>query len=211
MPRAAASPRRPPLSDDPRKWLPKTSGIVRTLGVIAIVSGNLVGLAYLYQLTDTLDRRAAVVPAPGAPTTASGFDWATIEADARATDSWLAAGECGFVVMSAALVVVGIGLVREREVWRRIALVWSAVALVVLAGHAALWELGAAPHMVAALDCLRQSHVAPELMAPIISAFQARLSMAETMEFAAIGVLMVFPIALLRLLTRQSVKDGMRG
>jgi hypothetical protein len=131
--------------------------------------------------------------------------------DGQAGEWLVAASATAVLVTWLALIVVGLGLLRHRERWRRVALGWAAFALVVLLGHVAVWEAGVAPHFRAIITRMRESSAAPEAVAPVAAALEARLSQYEAMEVASVAVLGVLPLALLQVLMRQRVKDAMRS
>jgi hypothetical protein len=202
------NPYEPPAdSSAPPAGVPQGSRTVRVLGFAAIVAGCLVTLASAYEVWAAIDQAGnGIIPAGGSH--AAGVD-ATM-ADARAVDVLRACRGVAMIVMSLALVAVGVGLRGERERWRRRALSWSGVALLFLLGRALYWELAIAPHFHAILDRMRGSGVAPDFLEPMLQALETQISLGETMEYATIGVLAVFPVVLLQVLTRRAVRDAMR-
>src|SRR5215472_2921660 len=124
------------------------------LGIVAIVFASLETLATLFDLLTMRMRTAAASSFPAGPDPET-------EAYLRAMREMLVStvpieiARAGImVVMSIALLAVGIGLVRGSELARKLGIVWAGLALVVIAVRVWLWEAFLVPKIAAVTAAL---------------------------------------------------------
>jgi hypothetical protein len=110
------------------------------------------------------------------------------------------------VVMSLALIVIGVGLRRQMKRARVAALIWAAAALAVVAARYALFVTKLRPTLLE----VAHATMTAELAKLGKSADRANAIVSATVNATGIGniaLLAVFPIVLLILLNREAIKD----
>lgn len=111
------------------------------------------------------------------------------------------------LVMDAALIAIGVHLLKRSELGRKLAVVWASVALVVLIGRAVAFEVLLLPSvnrlMTDTMNGLGQSKL------PFDSGFFSLAARAGT--YVSLGFMALFPVALLVTMNLPSVKRSVVG
>lgn len=107
------------------------------------------------------------------------------------------------VVMDIALVVVGILLLQQKELGRKLAIAWAATAFVVLIGRAISFELVLAPVLDAFMKGLATQGGAQPMANQGLFSVVARAG-----NYLSLGFMAVYPMALMITMNLRSVKEA---
>jgi hypothetical protein len=180
------------------------SGTALTLGILSVVFGSLWVLRHLLDFVAAAS--FAWLPSMLGSLLGSMYPAGGATDDALHTMALFFVARGGLMVLtSAALLVVGVGLIRQREWGRRGAIVWSCVALVVLAARILTWRLGVLPALADAMNEVLKG------IPTTASLPRANPGLGLGSEDVECVVLVAFPVVLLSLLARRSVRDAMKG
>jgi hypothetical protein len=194
--------------------VPESSGVARTMGILGIVFGSLMALYDLVQLVSgsgTFKPWGASGLDPNLKPLMEQQQQLTRElAPYTMTISGL------MFLMSVALILIGVGLYKHRELARRGAMIWSVMAFVVLGLRAWLFSTKIWPKLGPFMDAIfsqvmaqaKTQGNAPQLDPSMMSSVMGRTALA--VEYGSLGVLAIFPALLLILVSLSSVKERMR-
>ena len=184
------------------------SRLVRALAVVSIVGGSIVGFAELVDLAKQIGALGAH-PVALPPTTPDPPLSAALNAAERLgaeVAPFVLARDALMLVMSVVLIVIGAGLLRQREVARKAARAWSLSALVVLGARALVFECVLWPKVRLVMQAV--GGAVATVGAPDLT--HAFTGLARFAEYASLVVLAVLPILLISLMGMPTVKQGMR-
>jgi hypothetical protein len=198
----------PPETSPP----PPESGVPKTFGVLSIIFGAVTGLSNLIGLFPTSANTSfnftANVNGHDASAEVAQFAEAT-----RATLPYLRIGSALMFVMSAALVIIGVGLLKRKEAARAAALAWSGAGFVVIGIRAWLLQAKIYPLLIPAMNRMTASLMqqASKGAKPPVDVSGLASVMAQGSGYFSLGVLALYPAILLIVLTRPSVKQAFTG
>jgi hypothetical protein len=186
---------------------PEPSGIAKTMGVLSIIFASLVILANLWSLATAATRFQPKFGNQDPADLAAAQDFAQqVMPYTLATDSMM-------LVMSIALLVIGIGLIKQRPIARLAAIYWSLAGFVVLGIRSWLFETKIWPAMQPFMNTVMQhamekQHTTGKDMPFDPSAFAGAIGHAS--QYVSIVILAIFPGLLLLLLNLPSVRERLR-
>ena len=170
------------------------SATTTVVGILAIAFGSLVALYDTAQiLGQAIDLAESPAPFLGG-----------MNAEMQQAAPALIVDASVMFVMSAVLGVAGVGLVRQRQWGRGLAIFWCFVAFGVLPGRAVLWELAVRPHVERAA-ALAAAAIAGAI--PALSGLQMSLGSGRSREYVTLFLFAVFPVLMLVLLSQRGVKQ----
>jgi hypothetical protein len=191
------------------------SGLARTLGTLSIIFGLLVALADVSELVQGGRIDAGVGHA----------SWPAVVTEALRATAPYTVGRAGMMVLlSIALVAIGVPLRKRREAARRAALIWALVALGALGLRAWMWEAKIWPRIGPAMQegfthaveesAKKRSTSSSTDRAPMPTFAPDRMGAVfgramHASEYGTIGLLAIYPLLLLILLRLRSVREGM--
>ena len=187
---------------------PESSGIAKTMGILSIVFGSIVALADLWSLATAATKFR---PTFGNQDPA---DMAAAEQFTREIMPYTLTTDAMMLVMSIALIVIGVGLYKQRAMARLAALYWSAAGFVVLGVRTWLFEAKIWPRMQPFMTTIMQhamekQHTSTKDMPFDPQAFASNVGHAS--QYVSIVILAVYPALLLLLLNLPSVKERLRS
>jgi hypothetical protein len=175
---------------------PESSGVARMFGILSIVFGSLVAVS------DAADLLLAnyMPRLPGGGTA----DQEALRRASQGVLQFMVAKSGAMLLMSVVLVVIGVGLYKQRESARKAAQAWALIGLAVLAGRAWLWQTKIWPRIEPATRAAFATAMS-KAKSPIDADTLVRANHAA--EFGVIALLAVYPILLLILLNLRSVRE----
>ena len=206
-----ADPYEPPHSDYANGGShapPEPSGIAKTMGILSIVFASVVTLANLWSLATAATRFQFRMG------NQDPADLAAAEEFTRQIMPYTVATDAMMLVMSIALLAIGIGLVKQRPMARLGAIYWSLAGFVVLGIRAWLFETKIWPRMQPFMTTVMQhamekQHTTGKDMPFDPSAFAGAIGHAS--QYVSIVILAIFPGLLLLLMNLPSVKERLRA
>ena len=197
----------PSGTDAPIAAPAEPSSIPRTMGILSIVFGGLVALSDLFNLAGGAAFRGAFLPRmPQGQQLPPHF----LEVTQRIVP-YQQTQEGVMLIMSLALLIIGIGLVKFREAARKAAVAWSIVAFPVLGFRAWMAETRIWPleqQLLRDMPSIMRSQ--PGANAPPFNVEQLTSTLAHGALFGSLAVLAIFPALLLILLNLHAVKQTTR-
>ena len=183
------------------------SGIPKTMGILSIVFAALVALSNLFNLAGGAAVRGMFLPRmPQGQQLPPHF----LEVTQRIVP-FQQTEQGVMLIMSLALLIIGIGLVRFRDAARKAAVVWSILAFPVLGFRAWMAETRIWPleqQLLRDMQSFIRSQ--PGANQPPFNFEQLTSTVAHGALFANLAVLAVFPALLLILLNLPAVKQTTR-
>jgi hypothetical protein len=206
-----ADPYDPPHADYPGPGShapPEPSGIAKTMGILSIVFASLVLLANLWSLATAATR---FQPKFGHQDPA---DLVAAQEFTQKIMPYTLATDAMMLVMSIALLAIGIGLVKQRGMARLAAIYWSLAGFVVLGIRVWLFETKIWPQLQPFMNTVMQhamekQHTTGKDMPFDPSAFAGAIGHAS--QYVSVVVLAIFPGLLLLLMNLPSVKERLRS
>jgi hypothetical protein len=198
-------------SAEPGRYAPpEPSGVAKTMGILSIVFGSLVLVYDLYTFA-TISMQRQFRPRFGHP---DPQDLAAAEELTRQIMPYEMGATSAMLVMSIALIVIGVGLTKQKAIARTAAVYWSMLGFVVLGVRAYVFETRIWPKMQPFMQqivqrAMERQHQTAKDMAVDPQALGQTIGHATV--YVQLVILAFFPALMLLLLNLPSVKERLRN